>query len=101
MREGARVDVDGRWAVLIEEQGGSGEGRDWRLTEVRDVGHDRDGAVRLAETLAREYAPKHPWAPRGRAVYRAGEGVWLVVVAGATRSFHFRVTVAEHVATLD
>jgi hypothetical protein len=95
------VDEDDRWKVLIEEQGGSGEGRDWRLTEVRSAGVERDDAVKLAVTLAREYKPKHPWSPQKRSLYRAGDDTWLVVVQGATRNFHFRVTVAEHIETID
>ncbi|GAA5042765.1 hypothetical protein HNP84_002103 [Thermocatellispora tengchongensis] len=89
---------DDRWKVLIEELEGSE--REWRLTQVTAAGPERAGAVGLAEQMARTYVPRHPWSPRRRHLYRVGEGTWLVEVEGATRDFHFRVTLAEYVETI-
>jgi hypothetical protein len=33
--------------------------------------------------------------PQRRSVFQSGDDVWIVVVQGATRSFHFRITVAR------
>ncbi|WP_227983969.1 hypothetical protein [Nocardia spumae] len=79
-----------RWNVLIEEQIGSKEYRQWELTSIAAAGADRSSA----EDLSRTYRPRHPMSPRDRTRYRTADG-WVVVVDGAMSEFRYRLTVAE------
>ncbi|OHU22749.1 hypothetical protein BKG76_12760 [Mycobacteroides franklinii] len=88
--------TNARWNVLIEEQVGSREYREWQLTAIRAAGDERGAAERLAEKLSSSYAPRHPMSPQGRARFRTADG-WVVVVDGAMSQFRFRLTVAEHI----
>lgn len=83
------------WHVLVEEQRRFDDLRTWELSEIYAAGADRKSSIHLAEELSRTYSPSHPLIERDRTRYRTADGGWLVVVAGATRSFRFRLTVAE------
>lgn len=85
------------WAVIVEENLGSGESRQWKVSDTHPVDGDVHAARAMAENLARNHQPRHPMSPRDRTMYRIGEDCWLVVVPGATQTFHFRVSVAQRV----
>ncbi|MFL6141024.1 MAG: hypothetical protein ACJ72N_04000 [Labedaea sp.] len=87
-------DREPTWFVLLEETVGTGDRRTWSLTEVRPSG-GYDEAVRAGRDLAFSFQPRHPMNPRQRSVFQSGDDCWIVVVQGAIRSFHFRVTVAR------
>lgn len=82
------------WYVLVEENVGSGQGMWWKLSTIRAFHQYRD-AQQFARELARTYQPRHPASPRGRRAFRIGEDTWVVYIEGMTRTFHFRVSVAE------
>jgi hypothetical protein len=82
------------WFVLVEETTGSGEGMRWTLSTIRSF-HQYQEAQQFARELARTYQPRHPASPRGRRTFRIGEDAWVVYIEGLTRTFHFRVSVAE------
>jgi hypothetical protein len=87
-------DRDPAWFVLVEQTAGTGQGQRWSLTEVRPSG-DYDEAVQAGRDLAFSLQPRHPMNPRRRSVFQSGDDCWTVLVEGATRSFHFRITVAR------
>jgi hypothetical protein len=80
------------WCVLVEEN--LGRERIWSVSAKTPV-DDREEAVALAARLAREHEPQHPSFARHREIYRIGEDIWLVDVEGATRAYHFRISVAR------
>lgn len=85
------------WSVLIEEQTGSREYRQWDLTGARTGGPERASAEQLAEDLSLSFRPRHPMNEQGRTRYRTSDG-WVVVVDGSMSQFRFRLTVAERMA---
>ncbi|MGB3953811.1 MAG: hypothetical protein WBL05_00755 [Brooklawnia sp.] len=83
----------GGFAVLVEENRGSGE---WRWTsEVKANATTRADAQRMAYNLATGYQPRHPAMPQSREVFRLNPDQYLVMVQGLTTTFHFRISVAE------
>ncbi|NUT18650.1 MAG: hypothetical protein HOV77_05655 [Hamadaea sp.] len=90
----------GRWYGLIEETTSTGQYANWKLTNMYDLGLDRDEAVAGALQLARTYQPKHPWSDRGRRIFEHGVDSWIVRVEGATSAHHFRLSltrlISEH-----
>jgi hypothetical protein len=82
------------WFVLVEETTGSGDSMRWSLSTIRSFRHYRE-AQESARELARTYQPRHPASPRRRRTFRVGEDCWVVHIEGMTRTFHFRVSVAE------
>jgi hypothetical protein len=83
------------WWVVVEEQRGTGDGRNWSLSETFPCA-DQETAEAEALRLAREYQPVYPWSPRSRKVLR-GAGGYLVIVEGRTSTFHFRLSVVEEI----
>ncbi|MFC0114290.1 hypothetical protein [Kibdelosporangium aridum] len=85
-----------KWCVLIEETVGRGESQRWGVSEIRKF-DTRDEALAAAEQAVREYQPQHPTFAKGRDAYQVGEDSWIVWVPGATREYHFRVSVGKQV----
>ncbi|MFN8082034.1 MAG: hypothetical protein U0Q19_20945 [Kineosporiaceae bacterium] len=86
------------YALLVEQQTGTGESMVWRVDPLPTLlapGTGRAEADRAALDLAQRFQPHHPWNKGERTVFKLGEGSFLVLVEGATRTFHFRVSVAE------
>ncbi|MEV7099295.1 hypothetical protein AB0M80_41365 [Amycolatopsis sp. NPDC051045] len=81
------------WWVVIEEQGGEGDGRGWSVAEATPY-PDRDSAEGDAHLLAKQHRPRRPWSPQSRLVLRVTDG-YLVLVKGETDLWQFRVTVGE------
>jgi hypothetical protein len=87
-----------KWYVLVEENVGYGENRNWQVTEMRPA-DDFEQALVSAEQTAQDHQPTHPSWPKSRSLFRTQDGGWLVTVEGATTTFHFRVSVAEYYGT--
>ncbi|MCE7008446.1 hypothetical protein LWC34_37375 [Kibdelosporangium philippinense] len=85
-----------QWCVLIEETVGMGEGQRWSVSRIRKF-DTREDALAAAEQTAREYQPQHPTFAKARDVYQIGVDSWVVCVPGATRQYHFRVSVGKKV----
>ncbi len=84
-----------QWRVLIEENIGSMDRREWRISDIYEVKGEREEARVIARELAARHVPKHPTFEQERAVYRINEDMWLTMVRGAKDRYHYRVTVAE------
>jgi hypothetical protein len=82
------------WCVLVEETTGGGDSQRWGLTVVFEC-ETREDAVAKAIELTAGYSPRHPSIERERKVYRVGEDIWVVWVGGATREYHFRLSIAR------
>jgi hypothetical protein len=87
----------GWFYLLVEQLTGSGEAAVWRIEPAPiPAGASRQDARAAALDLARTFRPKHPFSPRSRGVFRVDDDTLMVIVEGATKTFHFRVTVAEY-----
>ncbi|MFN0282831.1 MAG: hypothetical protein ACKVZ6_12785 [Kineosporiaceae bacterium] len=91
--------ASGEGFVLLVEQtiGSTGDLR-WATYEPSVVQPTRDAARRAALDLCRRLDPSHPFSEQRRSVYRISDDEYLVVVVGRTKTFHFRVSVAERLA---
>ncbi|NUR49258.1 MAG: hypothetical protein HOV71_14085 [Hamadaea sp.] len=90
----------GRFYALLEESTGNGQYANWKLTHSYDLGEDREAAVAGILRLARTYRPKHPWSDHGRRIFEHGTDSWVVLVEGATRRHHFRLSLTRLLAEL-
>jgi hypothetical protein len=89
----------GGFFLVIEQLTGSGSNRVWRVEPVPvRAGTTRERARVVAGQLAQKFRPNHPMSEQSRAVYRVDEDTLIVIVDGATTSFHFRVSVVEKLA---
>jgi hypothetical protein len=96
---GSPETVAAGYFLLVEQLTGSGESAIWRVEPMPIfAGTDREQARAAAYDLALSFRPKHPFSPSGRTVWRKDPDSLLVIVQGATKSFHFRVTVVERLA---
>jgi sarcosine oxidase gamma subunit len=87
------------FAVLVEQTTGSGDNLRWTVHPEPTVLHrTRDDARRAALDLCRALDPSHPFREQHRSIFRVGPDEYLVVVTGMTKTFHFRVTVAERLS---
>ncbi|GAA0360815.1 hypothetical protein GCM10009530_07720 [Microbispora corallina] len=84
-----------QWRVLIEENMGAGERKEWRISDIYEVEGGREEARAIAAELAMRHSPRHPSFTQERAVYKVGEDSWITMVIGLTARYHYRVTVAE------
>lgn len=84
-----------QWRVLIEENIGIGDRKEWRISDIYEVKGEREEARSIARELAVRHTPKHPALPQERAVYRINDDMWLTLIIGLTARSHYRVTVAE------
>jgi len=89
--------LEGAFFVIVEQLTGSGDSATWRADPPQPAGATRPAARTTALHVARTFRPNHPFSPQGRDVYRVSDDSYLVIVQGRTKSFHFRVTVAERV----
>ena len=85
------------WYVVLEENIGTGEYKNWAITWVIPC-QSRGHAQLEAQAQAHNYKPTHPRAAGNRMVFRTGDDVWTTWVDGATRRYHFRVSVAQREA---
>jgi hypothetical protein len=82
--------------LVVEQSAGSGESMRWTVDlPPLFAGHTREEARQAALRCARKMSPRHPWSERSRTVLRLHDDAYLVIVEGATKTFHFRVSVAQ------
>ena len=87
--------MSSNWWVVIEEQGGMGDGRGWSVAEATPY-PDRESAEDDAYLLAKQHRPVRPLSPQGRTVLRVAGG-YLVLVKGKTDLYQFRVSLGEQI----
>lgn len=86
--------------VLVVEQTVGNSDRFWwtvRPEPVALTATTRAQAREAALDLARRFEPENPWRKLDRTILRQSEDSFIVVIHGATKAFHFRVSVAEQV----
>jgi len=86
------------FAVVVEQQTGTGESMVWRVDPAPFFlapGSGRSHAQETALEVARTFQPHHPWSKGERTILRLSPDAYVVLVEGATKAFHFRVSVAE------
>jgi len=87
---------EGGYYVLIEQLTGSADSAVWRIDpDPIRVGDTRALARAAALKIARDFSPRHPFSERGRAAFRVDDDNLIVHVQGATKTFHFRISVVE------
>lgn len=89
---------NGPWRVAIEYSN-QGQAKPPTLVQIGRTAHaDRAQALLAARRAAFEFDPPDPWAPQGREVFRDGPDGFLVVIQGATTTFHMRVRIVAQIA---
>ncbi|MFJ8595830.1 hypothetical protein [Streptomyces sp. NPDC093598] len=100
----------GQWYVLVETNESHGGGSSWDLTDKVHVEGGREEALSRAQEMSMSLVPGRSDTEKyGRTVFRTSETSWLVEVTysfwyedfdhPSTMSHHFRISVAELVAT--
>ncbi|MDQ1017555.1 hypothetical protein [Streptomyces afghaniensis] len=101
----------GQWYVLVEANESHGGDSTWDLTDKVHVEGGRQEALAQAREMSLSLVPGRPDAGKyGRTVFQTSETSWLVEVTWSvwyehsgdhpsTLSSHFRISVAELVAT--
>ena len=89
---------DGPWRVAVEYSN-RGEAKPPTIVQIGATVHtDRHQALLAARRGAFEFDPPDPWAPQGRTVFRDGPDGFLVIIPGATTTFHMRVRIVAELA---
>jgi hypothetical protein len=87
------------FVLIVEQLTGSSDSAVWRVDpDPIPAGALREHARDAALKLARTFQPRHPMSPRSRRIYRVDDDNLIVLVAGMTKTFHFRVSVAEQLS---
>lgn len=87
----------GPWRVAVEYSN-KGQAKPSTVVQIgRTVHADRGTALLSARRTAFEYDPPDPWSPKGREVFRDGPDGFLVVIEGATSTFHMSVRIVAPV----
>lgn len=87
---------EGGYYLLVEQLTGSADSAVWRIDpDPIRVGATRELARAAALELARDFSPRHPFSERGRTGFRVDDDNLIVHVQGATKTFHFRISVVE------
>ena len=88
---------EGPWRVAIEYSNG-GESKPPTVVVIgRTLYSTRGEALQAARRTASEYNPPDPWSPRAREVFRDGPDGFLVLIQGATTTFHMSVRIVAPV----
>jgi hypothetical protein len=91
-----RLQESAGYVLLVEQLIGSGDAAAWRVApEPIPAGAMREHARAAALKLARSFQPQHPMSPRARTVFRVNDDTLVVLVQGMTKTYHFRISVAE------
>jgi hypothetical protein len=77
----------------VEETGGLRDRR-WEAFPLGDFDGTHEEAMALLLERAKKFRPEHPRIQKRRMIYRTTDG-YLVLVKGATETFHLRFSVAE------
>lgn len=85
----------GAWHVIVE-YANNGQAKPPTIIQV---GQRRfatfEEALGSAAQAAREFEPPDPWSLQSREVYRDGSQAFLVILRGATSTFHMSVRVVQ------
>lgn len=88
----------GPWRVAIEYSN-QGQAKPPTIVQLGRTAHaDRTQALLAARRASFEFDPPDPWSPQGREVFRDGPDGFLVVIQGATSTFHMRVRIVAQIA---
>ncbi|GAA1523243.1 hypothetical protein [Nocardioides humi] len=88
----------GPWRVAVEYSN-QGQAKPPTIVQIGSTTYDdRLTALRAAHQTAWEYDPPDPWSPQGRQVFRDGRNGFLVIIEGATTTFHMTVRLVAPVA---
>jgi len=88
----------GPWRVAIEYSN-KGQAKPPTIVQIGRTQHaDRMTAMRAAKRAAFEFEPPDPWSPQSREVFRDGRSSFLVIIQGATSTFHMSVRIVATVA---
>ncbi|KRA37349.1 MULTISPECIES: hypothetical protein [unclassified Nocardioides] len=86
----------GPWRVAIEYSN-KGQAKPPTIVQIGSTEFvNHADALATARRTAFEYDPPDPWSPQGRDVFRDGPNGFLVVIQGATATFHMSVRLVEH-----
>ncbi|WP_182375927.1 hypothetical protein [Nocardioides sp. WS12] len=87
----------GPWRVAVEYSN-QGQAKPSTIVQIGNTEfEDHAFALATAQRTAFEYNPPDPWSPQGRNVFRDGPDGFLVVIEGATATFHMSVRLVEYV----
>ncbi|WGX94634.1 hypothetical protein [Nocardioides sp. L-11A] len=88
----------GPWRVAIEYSN-QGQAKPSTVVQIGRTEHaDRATAMLAAARAAREFSPPDPWSEQGREIFRDGRHGFLVILEGATSTFHMSVRIVAPVA---
>ncbi|MFC7503289.1 hypothetical protein ACOACQ_01115 [Nocardioides sp. CPCC 206347] len=86
----------GPWRVAIEYSN-KGQAKPSTIVQIGSTEFaSHADALATAQRTAFEYNPPDPWSPQRRDVFRDGPDGFLVVIQGATSTFHMSVRLVEH-----
>ncbi|KRC56668.1 MULTISPECIES: hypothetical protein [unclassified Nocardioides] len=89
--------AEGPWRVAIEYSN-QGQAKPSTIVQVGRTSHaDHATAMLAAKRAAFEFDPPDPWSPQGRQVFRDGQDGFLVIIEGATSTFHMSVRIVAEV----
>jgi hypothetical protein len=95
------VSEEGDWQVLVEYSN-NGQKKPPTIVKVASQVFDsRDAALEAARATAFSFNPPDPWSLSLRKVYRDGADGFLVVLEGATTTFHMSVRIVQPVQAVD
>ncbi|MDQ6524106.1 hypothetical protein RB608_10870 [Nocardioides sp. LHD-245] len=89
----------GPWRVAIEYSN-QGQAKPPTVVRIGQAEHaDRTTAMLAAARAAREFDPPDPWSEQKREIFRDGRDGFLVIIEGATSTFHMSVRIVAPVVT--
>lgn len=81
----------GPWKVAIEYSN-QGQAKPPTIVQIGSTDFTRHkDALAAARRTAFEHNPPDPWSPQGRQVFQDGPDAFLVIIEGATTTFHMSV----------
>lgn len=90
--------AEGPWRVAIEYSN-QGQAKPSTIVQIgKATFTDRATAMLAARRASFEFDPPDPWSPQGRQVFRDGQDGFLVIIEGATSTFHMSVRIVAEVA---
>lgn len=81
------------WGLIVEEHGSGWNSRYWRPEVLDHLTGTREQAMHALRLRAQNHRPGQPAMARRRLLYQDTDG-FLLVVQGATQTFHSRFTLA-------
>ena len=82
---------EGPWRVAVEYSN-RGDAKPPTVVQIGRTSYPtRAEALQAARRTASDYDPPDPWSPQRREVFRDGPDGFLVLIEGATSTFHMSV----------